>query len=166
MSQDRSPLVLGIFGHSNKISQDDLYTHLITPLIEEFQRLPDRILLPSEGNTSLYVQDWADTLRVTTQVFYSDWQRNGRIAQILRDDGIQKECTHALVFLSSRSDRMEKYAEKLAKKGKRVFTSSPQSPIQLSELCLETPQPASVPARKVSKGTMQMWLTEPHSTKP
>jgi hypothetical protein len=130
-------ILLGVFGHSNQISQDDLYTHVLTPLLEELQVLPDRILLPTEGNTSIYIQDWADTLRVQTQSFYSDWQRNGRIAQILRDDGMQKECTHALVFLSSRSERMEKFAEKMAKKGKRVFTSSPQIPIQLNELCVE-----------------------------
>ena len=108
-------IILGVFGYQNTVTFDHVQ-EIITSILEEIRRIPDKILLPSEGNSSMYVQDWAESLHVKTQVFQSDWMRNGRSAQRFRDERIQKECTHALVFLSKRSDRLEKYAESLAKK--------------------------------------------------
>ena len=85
--------IWGIFGSSNKISERDLQDLVLVPILQELGHTPDRILIPSEGNTSIYLQDWADSLRIKTQVFQSDWVKNGRIAQILRDDRMRKECT-------------------------------------------------------------------------
>lgn len=153
-------IILGIFGYQNSITTTEIQENTLTPIVSELGRLPDKILIPSEGNSSIYVDDWAESLHIKTQVFQSDWARNGKSAQRIRDERIQKECTHALVFLSNRSDRLEKYAELLARKGKIVFTSSPNLSLQMLS-CLEPSVPAekaSKPARKSSTGTVQMLL--------
>jgi thymidylate kinase len=126
-------------------------------MLQELERLPDIILLPSEGHSSIYVADWAESLHIKTQVFQSDWARNGKVAQRIRDERIQKECTHALIYLSNRSDRLEKYAESLAKKGKIVFTSSSNQTLQMLT-CSEPVKKASTSARKSSKEKVQMLL--------
>ena len=142
------PIVWGIFGHTNKVSEQELQEHTLMPLLEELGRTPDKVLLPSEGHSSIYLQEWAESLHIKTQVFHCDWAKNGRIAQVIRDERIQKECTHALVFLSPKSERLEKYSKKLGAKGKVVFTSLDG----LQRLPL-----ASVPARKSDKGIMQLF---------
>ena len=154
-----SPCIMGVFGIT-KITEKDLHSHICTPILSELERIPDKMLLPSEGNSSIYLQSWAESLGIKTQIFQSDWARNGRVAQRIRDERIQKECTHALVFLSNRSDRLEKYAETLARKGKIVFTSSPNHELQMLS-CSEPVVPsakASTRARKSSKGTVQTLL--------
>ena len=148
-------IILGVFGYQNKVTFADIQETVLTSILEEIGRIPDKILLPSEGNSSMYVQDWAESLHIKTQVFQSDWMRNGRSAQRIRDERIQKECTHALVFLSKRSDRLEKYAESLAKKGKIVFTSSHTQIVTMLS-CSE--EPASTPVHKSGKGTGQTLL--------
>ena len=151
--------IWGVFGTSNRISSIDLQERVLIPILQELGRLPDRILLPSEGNSSIYLQEWAESLRIQTHIFQSDWVRNGRIAQILRDDRMQKECTHAIVLLPTKPERMEKMAEKMLKKGKVVFTSS--ADLTLTELVLPLeplPQPVSTNARKSSTRTTQTLL--------
>jgi hypothetical protein len=127
-------IILGIFGYTNKVSEQDLQDNTLTLILQELTRPPDKILIPSEGNSSLYIQEWAESLHIKTQAFQSDWVRNGRVAQILRDDRMSKECTHALVFLSQKSDKLEKFAEKICKKGKYVFTSSHNQQLSQFEL--------------------------------
>ena len=150
-------MIWGIFGVST-CSERELHEQVLVPLLQELGRIPDRVLIPSEGNSSIYLQEWAESLRIPTQVFQSDWVRNGRIAQIIRDDRMQKECTHAVVFLSPRSNKLEKMAEKMAKKGKIVFTSS--TDLTLMQLVLQPVilPPASVPARKANTQTMLQFL--------
>jgi hypothetical protein len=153
-------IILGIFGYQNAITPTEIQDSTLTPILQEIGRLPDKVLLPSEGNSSIYVGDWAESLHIITQVFQSDWARNGKMAQRIRDDRIQKECTHALVYLSNRSDRLEKYAETLARKGKIVFTSSPNHELQMLS-CSEPSAPsvkASTRAHKSSTGTVQTLL--------
>jgi len=149
-------IVLGVFGYQNKVLFTDVQ-EIMTAILQEIGRIPDKILLPSEGNSSMFIQDWAESLHIKTQVFQSDWMRNGRSAQRFRDERIQKECTHALVFLSNRSDRLEKYAESLAKKGKIVFTSSHTQIVTMLS-CSELVEQASVPVRKSGKERGQTLL--------
>ena len=149
-------IVVGVFGYQNKVTFADVQ-EILTAILQEIGRIPDKNLLPTEGNSSMYVQDWAESLHSKTQVFQSDWMRNGKSAQRIRDERIQKECTHALVFLSNRSDRLEKYAESLAKKGKIVFTSSHNQIVTMLS-CSEPASQASAPARKSGKGTGQTLL--------
>jgi hypothetical protein len=74
-----------------------------------------------------------------------------------------KECTHALVFLpapraNQTTPRLEKFAEKLCKKGKTVFTSSHNQ--QLTQLEMShslKPLKALEPSRKSDRGIVQMW---------
>jgi hypothetical protein len=148
-------IILGVFGNTNKVSEDELRENTLNIILKELGRVPDKVLIPTEGNSSIYIQEWAESLGIKTQIFQSDWARNGKAAQIIRDDRMTKECSHALVFLSNRSTRLEKFAEKICKKGKTVFTSSHTQ--LLHELtCHEQPQ-ASERARKSSKGIEQMW---------
>jgi hypothetical protein len=149
-------IVLGVFGYQNKVLFTDVQ-EIMTAILQEIGRLPDKILIPSEGNSSMYLQDWAESLHIKTQIFQSDWMRNGKSAQRFRDERIQKECTHALVFLSNRSDRLEKYAESLAKKGKIVFTNHNQEPAE-NHLVMVSIEKASTPVRKSSKEKGQTLL--------
>jgi hypothetical protein len=149
-------IVLGIFGSTNKVSEQDLIDNTLTLILQELGRVPDKVLIPSEGNSSIYIQEWAEALRIKTQVFHSDWARNGKIAQILRDDRIQKECTHALVFLSQKSQRLEKFAEKICLKGKIVFTSSHNQ--QLTQLQSEPSLQVLGHAHKLNREKGQMLL--------
>jgi hypothetical protein len=146
-------IILGVFGKINKISEDVIQDTVLTPILQELTRLPDKILIPSDGNSSIYIQDWAESLHIKTQIFQADWVRNGRIAQIIRDDRMSKECTHALVFLSQKSDKMNKFAEKMAKKGKNVFTSSNHS-LEMLYCDSLPPKKASMPSHKsnIEKG--------------
>jgi hypothetical protein len=137
--------ILAIFGSNNKISENDLQEKILLPLLEETGKIPNKILLPSEGHSSIYIQDWAESLHIKTQIFQSDWGRNGRIAQIIRNDKMTKECTHALFFLSSRSTRLEQTSEKMARKGKIVFTVD--STYNLTMLEIET-HPAVIQVSK------------------
>lgn len=155
-------IVLSIFGNTNKISEKDIQDNILTLILQEIGRIPDKILIPSEGNSSIYIQDWAESLHIKNQTFHSDWAKNGKIAQILRDDRMAKECTHALVFLSEKSNKLEKFAEKLCKKGKTVFTSSHNQQLTQFELSHYEPcQPslkASEHAHKSNKGKEQTLL--------
>lgn len=152
-------IVFGVFGYTNSVTEQDLHENTLNLILQEIGCIPDKILLPSEGNSSIYINEWAESLRIKTQIFQADWIRNGKIAQIIRDDRIQKECTHALIFLSKRSTRLEKFAEKIAKKGKIVFTSSHnQTLTQLEKSHSELADQASMHAHKSDKGTMLKWL--------
>jgi hypothetical protein len=157
--------VLGIFGNTNKVSEQDLQDNTLTLILQELGRTPDKVLIPVEGNSSIYIQEWAEALGIKTQAFQSDWVRNGKIAQILRDDRMAKECTHALVFLPAprggvqKSTRLEKFAEKLCKKGKCVFTSSHNQTLTQFEMSHSSqPLKALERDRKSSKGKEQTLL--------
>lgn len=151
-------IILGVFGHNNKVSETDLHSNTLNLILQELGRLPDKVLIPSEGNTSIYIQEWAENLRILNQVFQADFRKHQKLAWILRDDRIQKECTHALVFLSQKSNKLEKHSEKMAKKGKRVFTSSPCTQ-ELIELVSEhQPLKVSEHVRKSDKGKGQTLL--------
>jgi hypothetical protein len=155
-------IVLGIFGNTNKVTEQELQENTLTLSLQEIGRVPDKILVPNEGNSSIYIQDWSEALHIKTQIFQADWVRNGKVAQIIRDDRMSKECTHALVFLSQKSTRLEKFAEKLCKKGKMVFTSSHNQTLSQFEMSHCEPslpqQKASGRAHRLGKGKEQTLL--------
>jgi hypothetical protein len=146
-------IVIGVFG-SNKVSEQDLQDNTLCLILQELERMPDKILIHTEGNSSIYIQEWAEALHIKTQTFQADWARNGKRAQYIRDDRIIKECTHALIFLSQKSTRLEKLADTLCKKGKIVFTSHNQI---LTQLVCE-PLKALKPARTSGIKTVQTLL--------
>lgn len=151
-------IVLAIFGSTNKHSEQDIQDNTLTLILQELERTPDKVLIPTEGNSSIYIQEWAESLGIKTQTFQSDWMRNGKIAQILRDDRMAKECTHALVFLGQKSNRLDKLAEKICKKNKVVFTSSHNQTLTQLEMSSLKPLKALELAHKSGKGKEQMLL--------
>lgn len=152
-----SVIVLGIFGQCSTLSDTEVQETILLPLLEEWGRTPDHLLLSTDSVIACSIQDWAESLHLKTKLFYSDWTRNGKIAQVLRDDRMIKECTHALIFLTSRTKRLETFAEKWTRKGKHIFTWHPEQ--HLVQLQIETnPVPASTHDRKLNKGTMLTWL--------
>lgn len=152
-----SVIVLGVFGQCSTLSDTELHETILQPLLEEWGRTPDHLLLPTDSSMACSIQDWAESLHLKTTLFYSDWTRNGKIAQVLRDDRMIKECTHALIFLTSRTKRLESFAEKWARKGKDTFTWHPEH--HLVQIQIEKdPVKASTHDRKSNKGTMLTWL--------
>ncbi len=121
------PIILGILGHSSKWTRETIADGVMNPLLSELGKLPYTILLPSEGDTSMLLQIWAERQGVGHQVLDADWKRLGRKARALRDGRILKESTHLFFFLGSRSDYYEKVAIREAKKGKIVFTMDQES---------------------------------------
>ena len=97
---------------------------IIMAILEELERPPDQIILPAEGTSSIFISDWADSLKIPTQIYEADWRRHQRRAKIYRDSRIQKESTHFLIFLNKRSEFNEKLAERLCRQGRTVFTVS------------------------------------------
>ena len=152
--------VLGVFGQV-RCTEEELQETICLPLLQQLGNVPTKLLLPSEGASSLYLQEWAESLHITTQVFQCNWGQHGKMAQILRDDRIQKECTHALVFLSEKSEKPEQLRKKLVKKGKPVWTYSISKAGLLHFPYQQMPPPslpASKPARKSGTGTVQTLL--------
>ena len=89
--------------------------------------MPEALVLPSDGSTSLLLQAWAERHKVAVTPLDADWIRLGRRARALRDARILSTCNHLLIFLGSRSDTYEKVAIREAKKGKTVFTVDPET---------------------------------------
>lgn len=118
------PIILGIFGNRSKFDETLFYETILHPLLQEFGRIPDKILVPNEGLTSYYIQEWAEALNINIQVFHADFRKSGKSAYAIRDTRIEGECTHALVFMGPRSTRMESLSKRLLKKEKAVFTIS------------------------------------------
>lgn len=131
-----NPIVLGVLGLHNTITKQEIHERILHPLMSVLGRLPELIVLPSEGTSSAYISIWADKHNVETQCIEADWKKFQRRAGILRDSRIQKEATHFVVFTGTRSNTYEKTAIRLAKKGKRVFTVDP-TPILMSEILVE-----------------------------
>ncbi len=136
LSPPRQPsyCALGIFGTRNKVSKDSIYAILNAIQGELAPETITHIYLPTEGDSSEYAMDWADSQHIKTTSFVNDWNINGRRARIFRDAAIQRDSTVFLCFLSSRSEYYEKYAHTLAKRG-RVFTYTVSEEIE--EIILE-----------------------------
>lgn len=118
------PFFLGILGSRTEVDATKYVDEILTPLLEEWGRLPERVILPAEGGSSIIIGDWAEQNKVPTQIYEADWFRHKRRAKIFRDARIQQEATHFLIFLNKRSTFNEKLAERLVRSGKSVCTVS------------------------------------------
>jgi hypothetical protein len=153
-------IILGILGHRTDATQEKLVEDVMTPLLQELGRLPERILLPSEGTSSIFLSDWAESLQIHTQIYEADWRRHQRRAIIYRDARIQEEATHFLIFLNKRSMANEKTAMRLARKGYPVMTIT-YADWSLEYLTLEE-HPTSIRASSPQKSPHQIaWLGSP-----
>jgi hypothetical protein len=130
------PIYLGILGTHNQITKQEIHEKILHPLMSILGRLPDKILLPSEGTSSVYISLWAQRQSVDTHCVDADWKKFQRKAGILRDARIVKECTHLLSFVGVKSRKNEQVAIREAKKGKQVFLVEP-NPIELCEIVVE-----------------------------
>ena len=131
---ESKPYVLGVLGSSNGKgwTMDIITNSIMNPLTQEQEKLPAKLLLPSDGATSLLLETWAGKQTVEAKVYEADWVRLGRRARALRDAQILKESTHLLLFLGTRSDAYEKIAIREVKKGKIVYTVDPNT-MELAE---------------------------------
>ncbi len=134
--QRGEPLYVGVLGKTESITQDKLSTEILYPLLSLWGRLPDKLIVSSEGMSSVLFSIWAERNEIESQMIEADYRKLGRRAGFLRDAMILKECTHLLVFLGVRSQKNEEVAMREAKKGKKVYTIHPKS-WEIAELTYE-----------------------------
>lgn len=151
LSPPRTPVysALGVFGTRNKVSKDSIFAALNAIMDELSLEKPTHIYLPTEGDSSGYIMDWASEQNIQTSSFVNDWHINGKRARVFRDNAIQRDSTVFLCFLTARSDYYEKYAHTLAKRG-RVFTYTVNEEVE--EIILEKETKPVKPVRKVEPG--------------
>jgi hypothetical protein len=130
------PIYLGVLGIHNQITKEEIHEKVLHPLMSVLGRMPDKMILPSEGTSSALISIWAERNHIDTQCVEADWRKFQRKAGILRDARIQKECSHLVVFLGMKSRSNEQTAIRQAKKGKQVFVVEP-NPIELIEYVVE-----------------------------
>ena len=146
------PLFLGIIGSRNDITQEVLIEKIINPILQELGRLPDKVIMPSEGTSSIFITDWAESLKIPHQIYEADWQRHARRAKIFRDARIQQESTHFIVFLNKRSEFNEKLATRLARQEHTVFTVCWKD-YNIEQLIIENPLSLELqPAHRAERG--------------
>lgn len=134
--QQAKPFYLGILGKTEHLDNTKLSEDILHPLLEIWGRLPEKIILSSEGASSYMINLWADRVHVDVQSIEADYRKLGRKAGFLRDAMILKESTHVLIFLGVRSQKNEQIAIREAKKGKQVYTIHPKT-LEITELVLE-----------------------------
>ena len=130
------PIVVGVLGTHSTLTKDQAHETILHPLLEVLGRLPDKLILPAEGQSSAYISLWSERHGVDTHSVEADWRKLQRKAGILRDARILKEATHLLVFVGPRSRSYEQTGIRQAKKGKRVFLIDP-NPIEMYEIVVE-----------------------------
>ena len=58
------PILLGVLGYRQDITYDILYDQIITPILSELGRMPDRVILPSESTSSALLYGWAEKFKL------------------------------------------------------------------------------------------------------
>jgi len=147
--QKGTPIYMGVIGARTDINQEQIQDILIA-ILQELGRPPDQLILPSEGSSSIFISDWADSLKIPTQIYEADWRRHQRRAKIFRDTRIQKESTHFIIFLNKRSEYNMKLSERLHKQGKQVFTIDYSNQI---EHLIASEEPSQEEAHGSKRGT-------------
>ncbi len=130
------PILLGVLGKHEQISKQDIHEKILHPLVSAIGRLPDKVLIPSEGTSSAYITLWAEKANLELHAVDADWRKLQRRAGIMRDARIQKESTHLLIFVGARSKNYEQTGIREAKKGKTVSLVDHDS-LDLCELVVE-----------------------------
>ena len=145
-----------ILGTREKSTLSELIDEVLNPVLSVVGRVPEKVVLPAEGESSIWIADWADSLSIPNQIYEADWRQHQRRAKIFRDARIQYESTHFIIFLNKRSTFNEKLALRLAKQGRRVFTI-PYGSWDIEELVFnnEIPPssepPSALPAKRGCK---------------
>jgi hypothetical protein len=150
--QKGKPFVLGVIGSRSDDNQQQFLETIVYPILEVLEQPPNELILPAEGNSSIWLSDWADSLKIPTQLYEADWRRHKRRAKIYRDARIQQEGTHFLIFLNKRSNSNEQIATRLARAGKVVFTVSYETS-EIEQLIIEQPSLSSQSAPPAGRGS-------------
>jgi len=111
--------IWGLLGAWNGTSYDEMQKNVINPLVESWG-LPDRILLPAEGDAAQVLQRWATMKDIPVRFMGCDWKTYGRRAALLRDTAIQQEASHFVLLQGPRSMALTSLAARLKRKGKAV----------------------------------------------
>lgn len=127
------PIILGILGKHEKISCKDIHEKILHPLVSVLGRLPDKMIISNEGQSSAYISIWSEKNKINTHNVEADWRKLQRRAGIMRDARIIKDSTHLLIFDALRSKNYELIAMREAKKGRSILFVE-YDPIQLVEL--------------------------------
>ncbi len=127
--QKQENIVLGVIGGSKAAfwTKQTVQKNIVERLINQFGKKPEMILLPNDGNTSIFIECWAQKQDIPVAVYDADWIKLGRRARAIRDSRIQKEATHLLYFFGNRSDYYENAAIREVKKGKEVYSIDPET---------------------------------------
>jgi len=148
---EEKPILLGVIGSRTDADQTRLIDTILMPLLQEIGKPPEKLILPEEGISSIFLSDWAESLKIPHQIYQADWFKHQRRAKIFRDSRIQEESNHFLIFLNKRSEFNEKLATRLVRKGNRVFTVT-YSDWSLEELTLHQEPPLNSQKPHVSTG--------------
>lgn len=146
------PLYMGILGSTDSITKDVCYETILAPIMAGLESIPSRLIIPSEGNSSMFLDSWAETHKIPTDVYTCEWAKMGKRAKIWRDNRIIQESTIFVVFLNKKSNFYETTATRLAKKGHRVFVVT-YGTFEVSEFVFEQPSPKNPKQTKKSKST-------------
>ncbi len=121
LSPPRAPRAcrLGILGNKKDMTSE-LAGELMQLLIEDIGT-PQSVIVPVGGNSSVYIEGWAEDNEIPVMLCEADFMKNGRMAAVYRDAQIQREATHFMVFGGPRSQKPLQVARSLAKKGKTVY---------------------------------------------
>ena len=120
--QAYKPICLGVLGKREDISREEFYDKIIHPMMSLLGKLPDKVLVASEGTTSAITKIWAERCAIKSESIVADWHRFGRRACVLRDARILKEATHLLLFEQPRSEAILRIGVRELKKGKSIFS--------------------------------------------
>ncbi len=115
------PVWLGILGARNDMNKTDICEKVLHPIIDTIGKLPEKIIVPSEGNSNLFIGDWAEKQKIPTAQLYADWKRDGKRARVLRDNRIVQEATHLVCVNGPKSDYYEKLGTRWLKKKSGIF---------------------------------------------
>jgi len=127
-----NPIYLGILGSRNDMNMEEIHDKLLEPLIRAFEKVPEKIIIPNEGSSNIYIAGWAEEKEIPTESYFADWKRDGKRARILRDSRIIKEATHLVCFNGPRSQYYETLGTKHVKNKEVFVVSSDKEVVQLS----------------------------------
>jgi hypothetical protein len=149
LSPPRVPQIcrLGILGQRRDLDADSV-KQVMEAIQEDFPPIQS-LIVPSDTTSSVYFESYGESIQTPVTIYEADWRRDGRRAQIFRDARIMKEATHFLVFGGPRSDRLQKTAEQLTKKGHQVFFM-PAGELEL-HLYEDVPVPEAITTKTSSK---------------
>jgi hypothetical protein len=128
--------ILGILGKREDVSKENFHEMILHPLMEVFKKIPDKIIFPSEGQSSALLSIWSERNRVPYESLNADYRQLGRRATVIRDARIIKEANCLLLFEGPRSQYLPKIGLRELKRGKKVF-SVKSGTLQVEEWELE-----------------------------